>query len=328
MSGWAGTRVLVTGAGGFIGSHVVDALVAAGADVRAFLRYTAHGHPGALAWSSAAAEVERHYGDLRDADSVDEAMRGRDAALHLGAHISVAHSYSAPRSVSETNVMGTLNVLLAARHHDVARVAVVSTSEVYGTPESVPIRETHPLNAQSPYAATKVGADMLALAFHRSYGVPVGVLRPFNTYGPRQSRRAVIPTILAQALAGSELRLGSLDPSRDFVFVDDTVRGLLAFGAWSDAPGSVVQLGTGTATTVRELVAIAEELVGRRLEVTTESERVRPPASEVRTLLADPSVAREALGWSPEVGVRDGMRRTLEWLEANQASFLGHEAVR
>src|SRR4051794_29754589 len=251
-------RVLITGAGGFVGSHATEALVRAGADVRAFLRYTAQRSSGSLAEAEGIEDVDVWYGDLRDPEMVERAVDGCQVVLHLGAQVSVPFSYVSPRDVVETNVLGTLNVLSAARRHDVERMVVMSTSEVYGTAESVPITELHPLRAQSPYAASKIAADMLARSFHLSFDVPVGTLRAFNTYGPRQSTRAVIPTIITQALQGNTIQLGAVDPTRDFTYVSDTVAGLLAFGAWEGAPGSTVQLGTGVDVSVLEIVRLVE----------------------------------------------------------------------
>jgi NAD dependent epimerase/dehydratase len=321
---WPGKRVLVTGAGGFIGSHLVDRLVSEGAEVRAFVRSNSRGSLGALEWESDLASVEVHPGDLRDPTSVERAAAGCELVLHLGAQVSIPYSYVAPREVVETNVLGTLNVLSAARREDAQRVVCVSTSEVYGTPDSVPISESEPLNAQSPYAASKIGADMLALSFHRAFDLRVGVVRPFNTYGPRQSARAVIPTVLVQALAGDSASLGSLEPVRDFTYVDDTVGGLLAFAEWDGAPGRTVQLGTGRGVSVAEIVELAEEVVGRKIEVRLDERRLRPPTSEVERLVSDPSAAGELLGWEARIPLREGLARTAGWIEANLARYRPH----
>lgn len=318
---WAGKPVLVTGAGGFIGSHLVDRLVAEGASVRAFLRYNSRGDVGALGWESDLSEVDVRHGDLRDAGTMETVTAGCHTVLHLGASVAIPYSYMAPRDVVETNMIGTLNVLSAAGRQDVERVVCMSTSEVYGTPEGAAIVESDRLNAQSPYAASKVGADMLALSFHRSYAIPVGVLRPFNTYGPRQSARAVIPTVLAQGIAGRTLELGSLHPVRDFLFVEDTVAGLLAFAEWEDAPGNLLHIGTGDAVSVEELVRLAGEVLGQELDVRLDEQRVRPDLSEVQRLICDPSAARERLGWRSEVSLRDGLARTAEWIEQNLARY-------
>ncbi len=318
---WAGKPVLVTGAGGFIGSHLVDRLVAEGANVRAFLRYNSRGDVGALGWESDLSEVDVRHGDLRDAATMETVTAGCHTVLHLGASVAIPYSYMAPRDVVETNMIGTLNVLSAAGRQDVERVVCMSTSEVYGTPAGEAIVEGDRLNAQSPYAASKVGADMLALSFHRSYAIPVGVLRPFNTYGPRQSARAVIPTVLAQGIAGGTLELGSLHPVRDFLFVEDTVAGLLAFAEWEDAPGNLVHIGTGDAVSVEELVRLAGDVLGHELDVRLDEQRVRPDLSEVQRLICDPSAARERLGWRSEVSLRDGLARTATWIEQNLARY-------
>ena len=316
-SHWAGKAVLVTGAGGFIGSHLVDRLAAEGAEVRAFLHYNSRGDVGALGWDSDLSEVDLRFGDLRDEGAIETAARGCEVILHLGALIAIPYSYIAPRDVVETNVLGTLAVLSAARRVDAERVVCMSTSEVYGTPEGDVITERDRLNAQSPYAASKIGADQLALSFHRSYSLPVGVVRPFNTYGPRQSARAVIPTILAQGMTGGQVALGSLHPVRDFLYVEDTVRGVLAFGEWGDAPGSLLHIGTGVGVTVEEVVRLAGEVLGRELEVRLDEQRVRPDASEIQRLVCDASAARDRLGFEPEVTLRDGLARTAEWIERN-----------
>lgn len=309
--------MLVTGAGGFIGSHLAGRLIEAGAEVRALLRYTSERRIGALRWEPAASEAEVHFGDLRDPGSVESAAAGCDTIFHLGASVSVPYSFVAPREFVETNVLGTLNVLLAARTHGAERTVCTSSSEVYGSPATVPILEDHPISAQSAYAASKAGADQLAGSFNRSHGLPVGIVRPFNTYGPRQSARAVIPTILTQAIAGQRLQLGSLDPVRDLTFVSDIVAGLLAFGCWDEMAGQTLQLGSGESASVGELVKLIGEVLGRELEVEPDEQRVRPHASEVERLISDSSAAARELDWRPEVTLRDGLQRTAEWVEAH-----------
>lgn len=315
-------RALVTGAGGFIGSHLAERLVRDGWQVRAFVRYSSHDQRGALdhAAPDAVAEMEVVAGDLRDADSVSNAATGCDTVFHLGALVSIPYSYRAPRDVVDTNVIGTLNVLTAARHHGTRRVVHTSTSEVYGSAQSAAIDENHPLQGQSPYSASKIGADKLAEAFHLSFGAPVVTLRPFNTYGPRQSPRAIIPTIITQAQAGGPLRLGSLEPTRDFTYVTDTVAAfVLAAGA--DVAGQVIHLGTGVEVSVGDIVKLVGEMIGRDLSVETEVIRVRPEGSEVIRLLSDPSRARRLLGWEPVVPLAEGLRRTAEWLSAGGAGW-------
>jgi NAD dependent epimerase/dehydratase len=318
--GLAGTRVLVTGSDGFIGSHVVERLVAEGAEVRAFCIYNSRGSAGWLdeAPPEVRAAIDVRLGDIRDAAFVERSMEGVDTVFHLAALIAIPYSYVAPESFVDTNIRGTLNVLEAARRTGVRRLIVTSTSEVYGTPEELPIRETHPLNAQSPYAATKVAADQLSLAYHRSFEVPVVVLRPFNTYGPRQSERAVLPTLIRQLLAGRhELRLGRLDTRRDLTFVGDTVDGFVRAAVTPGIDGRTIQLGTGRSETIGELVEIARRLTGSSAVVVADPERMRPDASEVMALLSDPSVAREVLGWEASTSLEAGIGATIDWMRAH-----------
>src|SRR4051812_23626245 len=273
-----GTPTLVTGAGGFIGSHLVQALVESGARVRALVRYTSRGDRGGLTYldQSVLEEVEVVPGDLRDLESVTEAVRGVDLVFNLAAQIAIPYSYVNPRDFVETNVVGTLNVMQACRAMETRRLVQTSTSEVYGTAQSVPITEEHPFAAQSPYAASKVAADQLALSFHRSFELPVTVLRPFNTFGPRQSARAVIPTIIVQALRGDVIRLGSLDPRRDLTYVTDCTRGFIAAAGSDAAVGQTLQLGTGVDVSVGDLVVAVASILGRELTVEQDANRVRP----------------------------------------------------
>jgi NAD dependent epimerase/dehydratase len=314
-----GQAALVTGAGGFIGSHLVHRLVEEGAFVRAFVRYTSRGDRGWLDVlpSEVRAEVEVVAGDLRDLESVKGAMAGIDLVFHLGAQIAIPYSHLNPRDFVETNIVGTLNVALAARDEDVQRLVHTSTSEVYGSARVVPITEEHPVEPQSPYAASKLGADKLVDAFRLSYGLPATILRPFNTYGPRQSARAIVPTIVAQALCGEKVRLGSLEPRRDLTYVSDTVAGFVAAATAPGAVGRTIQLGTGRDVSVLEILELVGEALGRPLTPEHDPSRLRPPASEVDLLISAPELAREVLGWTPQVGLADGLRRTIEWIEAN-----------
>ncbi|MEM9320299.1 MAG: NAD-dependent 4,6-dehydratase LegB [Pseudomonadota bacterium] len=306
------SRILVTGADGFIGSHVVEALLSVGHDVRAFVQYNSLGSWGWLDTSAAKDSVEVVSGDLRDAEAVADAVRGQDIVLHLGALIAIPYSYRAAQSYIDTNVSGTLNVLQAARRHDAGRVICTSTSEVYGTAQTVPISEDHPLNAQSPYAATKIAADQLALSFARSFGLPVSILRPFNTFGPRQSARAVIPTIMSQIASGARtISLGALTPTRDFTFVTDTAQGFLGVMACDEAVGDVVNIGSGFEISIAETVTAISQAMGRDVEIVENPARLRPQASEVERLWADDSKARRLFGWNPEHGGRDGFFRAL-----------------
>ena len=319
--GLEGRRVLVTGADGFIGSHVVERLVAAGADVRAFCLYNSN---GSLGWLDESPEfltavddgrAEVVLGDIRDPEHVARSVEGVDAVLHLAALIAIPFSYVAPRSYVETNIIGTLNVLEAVRRHGTPRMVNTSTSEVYGTPEEVPITESHPLRGQSPYSATKIGADKMCESYALSFGTPVMTLRPFNTFGPRQSTRAVIPTVLSQLLAGAhEIRLGDTTPQRDFTFVTDTADGFLRAAVADVEPGATIQLGTGRTVSVGEVVQMCRRVTGSEAEVVTETDRIRPEGSEVQVLLSDPARAWDELGWRPTVGLEDGLALTAEWL--------------
>jgi len=315
---WSGVRVLVTGAGGFIGSHLCERLVSVGASVRAFVRYNSRNDPGLLRYLEASilAELELSAGDLRDPAAVRQAVQGEEVILHLGALISIPYSYVHPREVVEVNVLGTLNVLEAAREFDCRRVVHTSTSEVYGTAQAERIREDHPLRGQSPYSASKMGADKLAESFHLAYGLPLVTVRPFNTYGPRQSGRAVIPTIVSQALRGTTVRLGALDTVRDFTYVTDTVEGMLAAAAAAGAEGQEFNLGSDEEVSVRELVSKVGAILNRQLKPETEAERLRPQASEVMRLRSDNSKAANRLGWRPAVGLDQGLRQVIAWVEA------------
>jgi len=322
--GIRGRRVLVTGACGFIGSHLVERLVREGARVTAFVRYTSRGDIGLLRFASAEVrdEIAVVAGDLRDADAVRGACRGQDLVFHLGALIAIPYSYVHPREVVETNVLGTLNVLEGARAHGVSRVVHTSTSEVYGTAERVPIGEDHPRAAQSPYAASKTGADQIARSYHRSFGTPVATLRPFNTYGPRQSDRAVIPTIIAQALASDRVRLGSLTPTRDLTFVSDTVEGFVRCASAPGAVGEEINLGTGTEITIGALAERIIALVGRPVRITREKARVRPAKSEVERLISDYGKAKRILGWKPAVPLDRGLRETIAFVEKHMDLYM------
>jgi NAD dependent epimerase/dehydratase len=324
-----GRRVLVTGAGGFIGGHLATALARAGADVRAFVRYNSRNDRGTLGWHDQAVvdDIEVVLGDLRDVESVSRATRDRDWVFHLGALIAIPYSYLNARDFVETNVLGTLNVAQAALDAGVEHLVHTSTSEVYGTAQTVPITESHPLEAQSPYAATKIGADKLIDSFHRSHGLPATIVRPFNTYGPHQSARAILPTIVTQALAGDRLRLGSLTPRRDLTYVADTVAGFIAAAGAPAALGRTLQLGTGESVSVGDLVDLVAGQLGRELTVELDDARVRPAKSEVEVLLSQPDLARELTGWTPQVPLAEGVRLTIEWIRSNPALFRVGEYV-
>ncbi|MDF1522511.1 MAG: NAD-dependent 4,6-dehydratase LegB [Trueperaceae bacterium] len=309
------TRVLVTGAEGFIGSHLVEALVQRGDSVRALVLYNSFGSEGWLDHLDASVrnEVEVVPGDVRDPNMVRRAMADCDVVYHLAALIAIPFSYLAPRAYVETNILGTLNVVQAATDLGTRKVVHTSTSEVYGTARYVPMNEDHPLQGQSPYSASKIGADQLALSFHRSFGTPVAVIRPFNTYGPRQSARAVIPTVITQIAAGTRtLRLGATTPTRDFSFVGDTVDGFIAVGENDASVGEVINVGSGFEVSIGDTVRIIGDVMGVDVGIEQDAARLRPSASEVERLFADVSKARDLIGWAPKYGGLDGFRRGLE----------------
>ena len=306
-------KILVTGADGFIGSHLVEHLAGQGHDVRAFVLYNSFDSRGWLDSAQLARGVEFVAGDIRDAQSVRAAVQGCQVILHLAALISIPYSYQAPESYLDTNVRGTMNVLQAARELEVERVVHTSTSEVYGTARFVPITEEHPLQGQSPYSASKIAADQMATAFFSSFGVPVAIMRPFNTYGPRQSARAVIPTVISQIAGGAKsLRLGALHPTRDFNYVGDTVRAFVATAEADAAVGEVVNIGSNFEISIGDTARMIAEVMNARVSVEMDAERLRPKASEVERLWADNSKARRVVGWEPEYGGREGLRRGLE----------------
>lgn len=318
-----GKRVLVTGAGGFIGSHLTEALVQAGARTRALVHYNSRGDWGLLNQLDRDVRdaVEVVLGDVRDRTGVRKAVEGCEVVFHLAALITIPYSYHAPQSYVETNVIGTLNVLEACRDCGVARLVHTSTSEVYGTAQYTPIDERHPLHAQSPYAATKIGADQLAYSYFASFGTPVVIVRPFNTFGPRQSARAVIPTIIMQALAGGEIKLGSTSPVRDFLFVADTARGFMAAAEADNVCGEVINLGTGRGVTVAGVVEMVGARLDRKLTVRPADERQRPEKSEVYELVCSAAKAAERMGWRPEVGLDEGLARTIAWIDAHRDHY-------
>jgi NAD dependent epimerase/dehydratase len=312
-----GRPVLVTGAGGFIGGHLAARLVAEGARVRGLVRYNSRGDRGTLDWLDPAvgAEIEVLAGEVRDIESVARAVEGVEVVFHLAAQIAIPYSYVNPRDYFEVNAIGSLNVAQTALRAGVQRVIHTSTSEVYGTAQTVPITEDHPLEPQSPYAASKVAADKLMDSFHRSFELPVTVLRPFNTYGPFQSARAIVPTIVSQALAGATLCLGSLHPRRDLTYVEDTAAGFVAVAEADDGVvGRTLQLGTGEEVSIGDLVQLVEEVLGKDLKVELDPQRVRPANSEVGRLISGPALATELTGWTPSVELREGLARTIDWI--------------
>ncbi|MEA2167157.1 MAG: hypothetical protein QOF76_457 [Solirubrobacteraceae bacterium] len=307
--------MLVTGAAGFIGSHLTEELVRRGADTRAFVRYGSAGRWGWLDDSELKGDMEVFAGDIRDPETLVPALDGVDVVFHLAALIAIPYSYVTPLAYVRTNVEGTTNVLEAARTAGVGRVVHTSTSEVYGTAQTAPITESHPLQGQSPYSASKIGADKIAESFHAAFELPVVVLRPFNTYGPRQSARAVIPTIITQLLAGLPVKLGALTPTRDLTYALDTASGFIAAGEAPGAVGQTINLGVGQEISIGDLAALIHGLMGKEYDVTHDAQRDRPAASEVERLLSDNRIARSVLGWTPQYTLEDGLGATIEWLE-------------
>jgi dTDP-glucose 4,6-dehydratase len=314
---WQGKSVLVTGGGGFIGSHLCERLVDLGADVRAMVHYNALGTWGWLDSSPLRDEIDVMAGDISDRDSVRRAAEGRQIIFHLAALIAIPYSYHAPLSYIRTNIEGALNVLQAARELDIERVVHTSTSEVYGTAQTVPISEDHPLQGQSPYSASKIGADKIAESFHLSFEVPVITVRPFNTFGPRQSARAVIPTIITQCLSADTVRLGNVHPTRDLNYVGNTVEGFIKAASAPAGIGQTVNIGSGREISIGNLAHLIANLMGRAITIESDSQRLRPQGSEVDRLLADATRAQDLLGWQPEVSLEDGLQKTIDWIQAN-----------
>jgi dTDP-glucose 4,6-dehydratase len=313
---WRGKKVLVTGAGGFIGSHLTERLAELGADVRALVRYNSWGTRGWLETSQYRTQIRFVAGDVRDPALVRAAVHDVDVVFHLAALIAIPYSYQAPISYVQTNIEGTLNLLQAVRDAKVQYLIHTSTSEVYGTARTVPIGEAHPLQAQSPYAASKIGADKLVESFHLSFGLPVVTIRPFNTFGPRQSARAVIPTIISQCLARGVVRLGNLHPTRDLNFVADTVDGFLT-AARPEAVGRTINLGSGREISIGDLARLIAKLTGREVTLQCDEQRSRPEKSEVERLLADNTLARTVLGWTPRYTLEEGLTRTIDWVRTH-----------
>lgn len=318
-------KVFVTGADGFIGSHLIEELVISGANVRALVYYNSWNKNGWLQDVSKEIldHVEIFVGDVRDAERIRQGVHGVDYVFHLSSLIAIPYSYDAPRSYIDTNVIGAFNVLHACRESDtLTRLVHVSTSEVYGTAQQIPISEEHPLVGQSPYSASKIAADKIAESYYMSFGLPVVTARPFNTYGPRQTARAVIPTIASQLIAGCNiLKLGSLNPKRDFNFVQDTVNGMLALSVCKKAEGQVVNIGSGEEWSIAQTVDMLCEIVGRRVEITTDDARIRPKRSEVNRLLADVSKLKELTGWKSNTSFNQGLIKTVDWIKKNIHNF-------
>lgn len=313
---WTGKRVLVTGAGGFIGSHLTERLVELGANVRVFVRYNSRSDLGLIELLphvvQKALEIVR--GDLKDPDAVRKAVKGQEVVFHLGALIAIPYSYIHPVDFVQTNVLGTTNILSACLDYDVEKLVHTSTSEVYGTARYTPINEEHPLQGQSPYSASKIGADKLAESYQRAFGLPVAILRPFNTFGPRQSARAVIPTIISQALSSDEVRLGSLHPIRDLLYVQDTAEGFIKIAESKAATGEVINVGSGKEISIGKLASKILQILGKPDNIVIDETRVRPENSEVERLICDYSKAKRLLDWEPTVSLDEGLKRTIEWI--------------
>ncbi len=320
---WEQNQVLVTGAGGFIGSHLTEALVKAGAKVRVFIRYNSRDGRGNLEdlEPKVLEQIEIIAGDLRDADAIERSVKGCNAVFHLGALVGIPYSYKNPREVVETNILGTFNVLTAARDHGVDRIVHTSTSEVYGSACYVPIDEAHPLQGQSPYSASKIGADKLAESFYATFGLPVVTIRPFNCYGPRQSARAVIPTLITQALVCEEIRLGNTDALRDFTFVSDTAQAFIKAAQTQEAFGKVINVGSGQEISIGQLANMIIDSTRSKAKIVVDETRVRPSRSEVTRLLADNRLAKETLGWESRVTLGEGVNRTVAWIATHLNRF-------
>ena len=318
---WTGKRVLVTGAGGFIGSQLTEKLAELGASPRAFVRYVSNGSEGWLEKSPFKHNIEIIRGDICDRDSVEAAVQGVDIVFHLAALIAIPYSYHLPESYIRTNVLGTLNILQAAKSFSIERFVHTSTSEVYGTAQYVPIDERHPLQGQSPYSASKIGADKLVESFHLSFNFPAVTIRPFNTFGPRQSARAIIPTIISQCLNKSTIQLGNLEPIRDFNYVTDTVEGFLLAASQPKVVGHTINIGSGQEIRIRDLVDMVGQILGRPIKIESDPKRSRPEQSEVDRLLANNSLARDLLGWQPKVSLKEGLQLTASWIQKRLDSF-------
>ncbi len=322
-----GKKVLVTGAGGFIASHLSEALVCLKADVRAMVHYNALGRSGWLDSSPEKSKMEIVAGDITDEDCMLELMRDREIVFHLASLIAIPYSYRAPSSYVRTNIGGTLNIMRAAKELGNVKIIHTSTSEVYGSAQYVPIDEKHPLVGQSPYSASKIGADKIVESFHLSFGVPAVTMRPFNTFGPRQSQRAVIPTIIIQCLQGNEVHLGATSPTRDLNYVENTVDGFIQAAVTEKAVGKTINLGSSREISIGNLAELIGKLMGREIRIISEDLRKRPEDSEVRRLLADASLAKEILGWEPKYTLEEGLEKTIEWIKSNRGVYSSYEYI-
>ncbi len=313
------SRMLITGAAGFIGSHLVERLAAKGAIIRAFIHYNSLNQWGNLEQLSkdVLRKVEIFSGDIQDPFAVRRAVEGCDIVFHLASLIAIPYSYVAPQSYVVTNVEGAINIMQACRELGVKKVVHTSTSECYGTAQYVPIDEKHPLQGQSPYSASKIGADMIAESYYRSFDVPVAIIRPFNTYGPRQSARAIIPTIITQVMRGDSLKLGSLFPTRDLSFVSDIVDGFIKVAESPNSVGEVINIGSGREISIGDLARKIMTLLDSEVDIVTEDQRIRPEKSEVERLLCDNSKAKALVGWEPKISLDEGLQKTIDWVKIN-----------
>jgi NAD dependent epimerase/dehydratase len=323
MFAWNRKKILVTGAGGFIGSHLTERLFELGANVRAFVRYTSRADQGFIKYFSD--DIRKHmdivYGDIREFETVAKAIDGVDIIFNLAALVGIPYSYIHPQEVIETNTIGTLNVLMAARDIGIEKLVQTSTSEVYGTAKYVPINEDHPKQPQSPYSASKIAADAIALSFYHSFDLPVAVIRPFNTYGPRQSDRAVIPSIVSQVLTKNSITLGNTTPTRDFTFATDTAEGFIKVAESEKSVGMEFNIGSGQEISIEDLAKKVISLVGRNIIIEHNEERTRPMHSEVERLCADNTRARTVLGWSPKVSLDQGLEETIRFIKSNPSFY-------
>jgi len=313
---WKNKNILLTGAGGFIGSHLTEHLVNLGANVKAFVRYNSRNDCGQLEYlpENILSKITIVAGDLRDLDAVKNVVTDADIIFHLGSLIAIPYSYVHPMEVIDTNIIGTTNILIAAKDNPVEKIIHTSTSEVYGTAKYVPINEKHPLQGQSPYSASKIGADMIANSFYKSFNLPIAIIRPFNTYGPHQSARAVTPTIITQALTKKVIQLGSLHPTRDLTFVSDTIEGFIKIAEKEKAVGEVINIGSGFEISIGDLAEKILQLTQSKATIKVDKKRVRPKDSEVERLWADAGKARKMLGWQPKVNLDDGLKKTIKWI--------------
>ena len=318
---WTKKKVLVTGAGGFIGSHLTERLVALGANTRALIHYNSAGSRGWLDSSPVINDIDVVTGDIRDSDNLQRITKDREIIFHLAALIAIPYSYQTPLAYVRANVEGTLNMLQAAINGGIELFVHTSTSEVYGTAQQVPISEDHPLRGQSPYSASKIGADKIAEAFHLAFSLPVVTLRPFNTYGPRQSARAIIPTIITQALNQDAIHLGNLSPTRDLCFVADTVEGFIKASEHPNAVGNAINIGTGKEISIGDLAALVLKIMGKDIPIVCDDERLRPDTSEVERLCADNRKAAEVSGWQPHYTLEQGLTKTIEWIQKNPHNY-------